>query len=54
MKTAKTKTLTGAVDYEKTHKLKKVADIHARKIRARGGKVKIKKIKSGYRLQYHF
>lgn len=53
-KSVKSKTLTGTTDYQQTHKLKKVADIHARKIRARGGTVSIKKIKSGYKLKYSF
>ncbi|MGD9930133.1 MAG: hypothetical protein AB7U05_08945 [Mangrovibacterium sp.] len=53
-KTAKSKTLTGTYDYIKTHKLKKAADVHARKIRARGGTVSRKKTKSGYELKYSF
>ncbi len=53
-KSVKSKTLSGTYDYVKTHKLKKAADVHARKIRARGGKISLKKVKSGYELKYSF
>lgn len=40
--------------FSKTHKLKKVADIHRSKIIARGGKVTMTKGKNGYTLKYSF
>lgn len=40
--------------FTKTHKLKKVAEIHKAKIKARGGKATMTKTKTGYTLKYSF
>jgi len=53
-KPVKSLTLAGGHDYEKVHRLKKVADIHEKKLKARGAKVKRSKLKSGYKLTYTF
>lgn len=42
------------VVYTAKHSTKRVADIHAKKVKARGGKVKVKKKASGYELEYSF
>lgn len=49
----RTKTLMGFT-YQKTHRLKKAADEHARKLKARGATVKRYKVKGGYKITYTF
>lgn len=49
----KTRTLQGFT-YQKTHKLKKAADAHARKLKARGATVKRDKVNGGHKLTYTF
>jgi RNA-binding protein YhbY len=51
----KSKTLSGETDFEKVHTLKKVAEKHAKKVRARGGKAVLKKLgDKKYKLVYKF
>jgi len=40
--------------YQKTHKSASAGAKHMKKIRKRGGKVKVSKLKSGHTLKYSF
>lgn len=40
--------------YTKTHSSKKVAEIHFKKIKSRGGNATMKPVKGGYHIEYSF
>ena len=40
--------------YTKTHRSKKVAEIHLVKIKKRGGKTTMKPVKGGFQIEYYF